>query len=298
MMTDSFDGIIEFVAVAETRGFSAAAKRLGCSTSHVSRQVLRLEERLGVALFTRTTRQVSLTDQGQAYYRQCADLVGGLQQANEQVTQQQVHLTGTLRVSAAGGFAEQFVAPALMAFAADHPDLVVDVDLNSRAVNLIEDGIDFAIRYGELRDSGLIARKLVRRHLMAVASPAYLAAHGEPAHPDDLVNHHAVLSNMRQWPFVIDGQQRNVRVEGRWRSNSSSVIIRACEEGLGIGYQPVSSFRDALQRQTLLPILRPFWAEGASSWIVYRRNRFLPLRSRMAIDYLVQYFDGWDEREG
>lgn len=132
---DSFEGINEFVTVAESLGFSAAAKQLGCSTSHVSRQVTRLEERLGVALLARSTRMVSLTEAGQAYYQQCKELVIGLQQANEQLTTQQTQLSGTLRVSAAGAFSENHVAPALMAFAKQHPNLTVEINFNTSMVN-------------------------------------------------------------------------------------------------------------------------------------------------------------------
>ena len=211
---DNFDGIIEFVAVAETNGFSAAAKHLGCSTSHVSRQVARLEKRLGCTLLARSTRLVTLTENGSIYYQQAKVLVAGLQQANEQVNQQQVDLSGTLRVSAAGGFAEHFVAPALMEFASEHPELSVDLDLNSRLVNLLEDGIDFAIRYGELSDSNLIARKLVSRPMMAVASESYLQDYGIPKHPLHLKSHSCIVSNKEAWEFDFDGNKKVITVKG------------------------------------------------------------------------------------
>jgi len=185
----TFDGIIEFVAVAETQGFTSAAKLLGCSTSHVSRQVGRLEKRLGAALLARSTRLVRLTDLGEAYYLQAKELTIGLEQAHEQITSQQYQLSGTLRVSGAGTFVEQFVAPALIEFAGEFPDLSIDLDFNSRMVNLLEDGIDFAIRYGTLSDSSLVARKLTDRSMVAVASPTYLAKHGTPVHPLELHSH-------------------------------------------------------------------------------------------------------------
>ncbi|MCW8345050.1 LysR family transcriptional regulator [Vibrio sp. ZSDZ65] len=296
---DSFEGINEFVAVAESQGFSAAAKQLGCSTSHVSRQISRLEGRLGTALFARSTRLVSLTQAGQAYYQHCKDLVVGLQQANEQISSQQIQLTGTLRVSAAGGFAEQYVAPALMEFAKQYPDLTIDMDFNSRMVNFIEDGIDFAIRYGKLSDSGLVARKLLDRPMAAVASPSYLAEHGEPQHPDQLKHHSCIISNNEHWSFdhpkeVIE----RIRVQGRWKSNNAKAVIQACEQGLGIAYMPNSTFEDSISQGRLVPILQPYWGKGLSSWIVYQNRRFLPMRARLAIDYLLAYFAHWqgDER--
>lgn len=292
---DSFNGINEFVAVAETNGFSAAARQLGCSTSHVSRQVARLEERLGCALLARSTRLVTLTENGSAYYEQVKDLVVGLQQANEQINQQQVHLSGTLRVSAAGGFAEHFVAPALMEFVSQYPELTVDLDLNSRLVNLLEDGIDFAIRYGELTDSNLIARKLISRPMMAVASKEYLQKHGSPKHPIHLKNHHCIVSNNDAWEFKVDGNKEIVKVKGRWRSNNTNVILYACKKGLGVAYLPKSTFKEAVDNEQLVPILEPFWGQGTSSWIVYQNKRFMPLRARLAIDFLVQHFEDWDE---
>lgn len=290
---DSFEGIVEFVAVAESRGFSAAAKRLGCSTSHVSRQVAKLEERIGCVLLARSTRLVSLTENGIAYYQQCKELVTGLQQANEQVVQRQFHLNGTLRVSAAGGFVEQFVVPALMSFAQQHPDLTVDIDFNSRLVNFVEDGIDFAIRYGELVDSSLIARKLVSRPMMAVASPAYLKQYGVPKHPNQLKNHSCIIANNDHWLFNIAGAKESIRVSGRWRSNNTNAVVTACEQGLGVAYMPKSTFKAALEQGRLLAILEPFWSKGTSSWIVYQNRQFLPLRARLAIDYLLEHFSSW-----
>lgn len=292
---ESFEGIIEFVAVAESQGFSAAAKQLGVSTSHVSRQVSRLEARIGSALLARTTRLVSLTESGQLYYQQCKELVNGLQQANEQVSQDQLQLSGTLRVSAAGGFAEQFVAPALMIFAKQHPELSIDMDFNSRMVNFVEDGIDFSIRYGQLQDSGLVARKLLDRPMMAVASPEYLQAHGTPLQPKDLKQHSCLISNNDHWRFNQDGKEVSIKIQGRWRSNNAHAVVNACEQGLGIAYMPKSSFSEAIERAALTPVLQEYWSAGASSWIVYQNRRFLPLRARLAIEFLLEHFKEWEE---
>ncbi|MEZ8106056.1 LysR family transcriptional regulator [Vibrio cortegadensis] len=287
---NNFDGIIEFVAVAESHGFSAAAKQLGCSTSHVSRQVSRLEERLGTVLLARSTRLVNLTEAGQLYYQQCRELVTGLQQANEGLNSQQVTLSGTLRVSAAGAFAEDHVAPALMEFAKSYPELTIEMDFNSRMVNFIEDGIDFAIRYGALKDSGLVARKLVDRPMAAVASQEYLTHYGEPTHPSQLKQHSCIIANNDHWLFENDGNTINMRVHGRWKSNNSNAVVSACERGLGIAYMPKSSLAKGLESDSLVPILQDFWGKGSSSWIVYQNQRFLPVRARLAIDYLINHF--------
>lgn len=290
---NSFDGIIEFVAVAESHGFSAAAKQLGCSTSHVSRQVSRLEERLGVALLARSTRLVNLTNAGQHYYQQCRELVTGLEQANEGLNADQVTLSGTLRVSAAGAFAEEHVAPALMEFAKSYPELTIEMDFNSRMVNFIEDGIDFAIRYGALKDSGLVARKLADRPMAAVASHEYLAHNGEPTHPNQLIQHSCIVANNDHWQFENGGTTISTRIQGRWKSNNSTAVIAACEQGLGIAYMPKSSLASGLESGSLVPVLENYWGKGSSSWIVYQNQRFLPLRARLAIDYLVNHFSDW-----
>lgn len=290
---DSFEGIFEFVAVAESSGFTAAARVLGCSTSHVSRQVARLEERTGCVLLARTTRQINLTENGVFYYQQCKQLVTGLQQANERLDQQRFNLSGTLRVSAAGAFAEQYIAPALMEFAKQHPELNIEIDFNSRMVNFVEDGIDFAIRYGELADSNLIARKLVSRSMMAVASPEYLKQFGTPNHPSQLKSHRCVLSNTDHWSFRIDGALQSIKVKGHWRSNNSNVVLAACEQGLGIAYLPESTFTESIKSNKLEPILAPYCRTGANSWIVYQNRQFMPLRAKLAIEFLLKHFSDW-----
>lgn len=292
---DSFEGIVEFVAVAEANGFSAAARQLGSSTSHVSRQVSRLENRLGSALFARTTRLVSLTQAGDVYYQQCKDLLNGLQQANEQISHQQLQLSGTLRVSAAGGFAEQHIAPALIEFTQQHPKLTIDMDFNTRLVNFVEDGVDFAIRFGQLQDSGLVARKLANRQLMAVASPEYLKEYGVPSHPRDLKQHSCIIANNDHWIFSENGAQVSVKVQGRWRSNNVFSVVRSCEQHLGVAYLPKSSFTQSIKQGSLIPVLEPYWSSGVISWIVYKNRRFLPMRARLAIEFLLDRFNDWQE---
>ena len=287
---NSFEGIIEFAAVAESNGFTSAAKQLGCSTSHVSRQIARLEERLGCALLARSTRLVTLTDNGNIYYQHVKDLIIGLEQANDQMSQQQKHLTGTLKISAAGGFAEHFLAPALMEFLTLYPDLTVEMDLNSKLVNLLEDGVDFAIRYGELNDSSLVARKLISRPLMAVASKGYLDKYGIPTHPVHLKSHNCLIANKDTWEFQIDDNKELIKVKGRWKSNNANLILAACIKGLGVAYMPKSTFDEAVESKQLIPILEPYWGQGTNSWIVYPNKRFMPIRVRVAIDFLVDYF--------
>lgn len=290
----AFDGLEEFVAVAETQGFAAAGRRLHVSTSNVSRKIQQLEARLGVALFARSTRRVRLTESGHSYYQRCRELLAGLEEANESVHSDRSSLSGVLRVSAAGEFAKQYVAPALLRFANGHPELGIEFDFNSRMVNFIEEDFDFSIRYGSLEDSRLIARKLAGRALVAAASPEYLARHGTPQSPSELREHQCVISNNDVWRFDEAGQERTIKVSGRWRSNDALSNLAACEADFGIVYMPRSSFGSSLEQGRLQPVLEPYWAQ-ASTWIVFANRQYLPSRTRLAIDYLLEHFRDWRE---
>lgn len=291
----SFEGIAEFIAVAETQGFSSAGRRLGVSTSHVSRRVAALESSLGTALFARTTRQVRLTEAGHQYYQRCTELMHGLEEANERVSSEQVQLSGTLRVSAAGEFAEKYVAPALLEFVSAHPALSLEMDFNSRMVNFVEEGIDFSIRYGRLNDSGLVARKLAHRSLIAAASPEYLAKYGEPQHPNELARHNCLIANSDVWLFDTDQGSLEIKVKGKLKTNSARSLILACQSGLGITYMPKSSLGSALSDGSLQPILTSFGTKDLTTWVVYANRKYLPSRARLAINHLLNHFKDWRE---
>lgn len=292
---DTFEGITEFVAVAEAQGFTAAARRLGVSTAHVSRRISGLEASLGVTLFARTTRQVRLTEAGDIYYGRCLELVHGLEEANEAVSSETISLSGTLRISAAGKFVSQFVAPMLTEFAQLHPNLSIDLDFSARVANFVEEGLDLAIRYGRLQDSSLIARKLVDRKIVAAASPSYLAEHGVPTHPDDLRRHSCLITNNDLWLFDTEDGPLNVRVRGRWRSNDADSLTHACLAGLGIAYMPSTSYRDAIEDGRLVPILKPYWTKGIGTWLLYANRRHMPPRVRLAVQFLTERFKNWTE---
>jgi len=287
----NFNGIIEFLAVAENQGFSAAARRLGISTSQVSRQVSELERRLGVELVARTTRSVGLTVAGQAYYDRCRELVHGFEIANQQASSSRLELEGNLRISAAGEFAELQLVPALIEFAQQYPKLKLHLEFNVRHTDFVNDGIDFAIRYGQLKDSGLIARKLIERPLKVAASPAYLKKNKIPKNPKALERHACLITFSDIWRFQQNGEQIQVKVKGRWQSQSARSIVQACQAGLGVAYLPENSFGSALEEGTLVPILEEFALPAVPSWIVYANRQYLPLRARVAIDFLLTYFN-------
>lgn len=292
---NKFEGIPEFVAVAEAQGFSAAARRLGVSTAHVSRRVASLERSLGIALFIRTTRQVRLTSAGETYYRHCSDLMDGLDEANEAVVGEKIRLTGTLRISAAGEFVARHVAPALTDFAKMHPELSIDLDFSARLVNFVEEGIDLAIRYGRMKDSSLVSRKLVGRRMVAAASPDYLAQHGTPSSPKDLRHHNCLITNNDLWLFDTPEGPFDIRVRGNWRSNSADSLLAACKAGLGIAYMPATSFRGALKDGSLVPILDSFCTKNIGTWLLFADRKHMPLRVRLAVEFLGERFRNWAE---
>ncbi|MFD0910700.1 LysR family transcriptional regulator [Ruegeria arenilitoris] len=284
-----WDGLEEFLMVVETGGFTAAARRLGVSASHVSRQVARLEDRLGVKLLARSTRVVRLTDAGRDYHARVAGLVAGLEEANQSAAGDRAQIAGRIRVSAAGPFAEQFVAPALARFASLHPNLSVTIDFNSRLLNLTEEGFDFAIRYGQLTESGLIARRLATRRMVCVAARGYLDRHGRPTHPADLRHHQCLITNNDRWVFRDpgSGDPIEIRVHGRWQANNPHAVLSAARQGLGVMYAP-EIFLGAKRPPELEPILQGYEDPSRASWIVYPERRHLPLRVRRAMDFLVE----------
>lgn len=285
-----WDGVAEFVAVVDAASFSAAAKRLGVSTSYVSRQVAALEARLGIRLLARSTRKVRLTDTGAEYYRRCAELGAGLEEANQVVIGETAEVVGRIRVSAAGAFAERYVAPILAEFAAQHPNVQIDMDFNSRNINLIDEGFDFAVRYGVLEDSSLMARQLTGRTLVACASPDYLKCQGTPADPEELREHACLRSNQDRWRFSYPDGHRLIRISGPWISNNGPALAAAAVRGLGIVYSPRVNLADDLETGKLLPILQDFWDRDRVTWIVYPNRRHLPLRVRRVIDFLINHF--------
>ena len=206
---DTFEGITEYLAVAETLGFSAAARKLGVSPAHVSRRISALEGRLGVQLVARTTRRVRLTDAGREYHQRCSEMMQRLEEANQRLSGEMAELEGRLRISMAGEFAERYVVPALADFALEHPKVSIEIDFSSRVVDFVEDGIDFAIRSAPLSDSDMVARKLAERTLVAAATPDYFAEYGHPERPEDLVRHRCLPCESNRWHF--DTRRRGQR---------------------------------------------------------------------------------------
>ena len=287
-----FSGIEEFVALGQMGSFSGAAKRIGVSASHVSRRVSALETKLGVRLVHRTTRVVKLTDAGFEYFQKCVEILQEMEEANTSIVTQTAQLEGRIRVSAAGDYAERFVAPSLARFCLQHPSLQIEMDFNPRNINLIDDGFDFAVRYGLLSDSNLVARKLTERNLIAAASPEYIERYGIPQHPNELTQHRCIVSVSENWRFQDNKRIFTVRVPTVWQSNSATSLVEACLSGLGVAYLPETTLQERLKSGELIALLSDYSAQSIPTWLVYPSKRFLARRVRATLDHLVNDLGG------
>ncbi len=297
---DTIQGMRTFVAIVDGGSFRVGAERLEMSTALASKYVSQLESRLGQRLLNRTTRSLSLTESGAVYLERCRQLVEDFDQLEAALSNQQQSPTGRLVVSAPLTFGEQHIAAAVSLFLARYPDVSVDLRLADRFVNLVDEGIDVAIRIAELRDSSLFARRLVPVEIVVCASPDYLEQHAAPEHPNDLQDHACVIdTNFRGgdlWPFKDNGEGLTIKVRGRIKVNSATATRELLLRGNGIGMIPGYAVAADLQAGRLVRLLDDFDAANLSLHAVYPHNRHLAAKVRAFIDFLADYFDnqtGW-----
>lgn len=300
---DRFDDMTTFVAVAEAGSFTAAAERLDIAKSAVSRRVSALEARLGVQLIRRTTRRLSLTDSGEAFYERSVRILADLDEAESALAQEHGELRGQLRVALPLSFGLRHMHEPICGFAERHPGVDFDLDLNDRRVDLIEEGMDVAVRIGHLRDSSLIARKLFDARTVVCASPDYLQRHGAPRAPEELQDHRCLaytnIPESDRWACTdADGERHTVRVGRGMRANSGDFLCRAAAADLGIVMQPTFIAHSAIRSGALVPILTDVHWPVTPGYAVYPPTRHLSFRVRAFIDYLVENFSGrtaWDK---
>ncbi|QQX80056.1 LysR family transcriptional regulator [Shewanella sp. KX20019] len=282
-----WEGLCEFVAVAETESFTKASQRLGISTAQVSRQISALESRLAAKLFLRTTRKVSVTEVGQIYYQHCRQLLDGLDEAERAITNLQTIPRGLLKITAPVSYGEKYIAPLINDFTVLYPELEVKLVLTNQQVDLIDEGYDLAIRLGQLADSSMMAKKLSTRTQYVCASPAYITTYGIPHSLSELEQHNCLLGTMDYWRFQVKGKTTNVRVSGTLSCSSGHALVDAAIKGIGIVQLPdfyVSNFLESKQLVTLLEHNRQP-EEGI--WAIYPQNRHLSPKVRMLLDYLT-----------
>ena len=299
---DKFEDLQAFVAVVEAGSFTAAAERLNSTKSAVSRRISALEERLGVQLLRRTTRVLNLTETGQSFYEHSARILADLDEAEAAVQQEHGELRGTLRVALPLSFGVRHMCKPIAAFAKLHPKLHFDLDLNDRRIDLIEEGMDLALRIGHLKDSSLIARRLFDVKTVIAASPHYLKVHGTPRTPEDLADHDClVYSNLADPDNVTwrdgTGKERVAKLNAVLRASSGDFLANAAAHGLGIVVQPTFLASEAIRRGNLVPVLTDHEWPVSPAYAVYPPTRHLSFRVRAFIDFLAERFAGtpqWD----
>jgi LysR family transcriptional regulator for bpeEF and oprC len=292
--SDYLNHLSTFVRVAEARGFTAAARRLGISTAAVSKGIARLENRLGVKLLNRTTRSLSLTDDGEMFYRRCRDILADLEGAEADVTRASISPRGKLRVHTLVGLGRRIVVPSLSSMAQRYPDLSIDVDMSDRSPDLAEEGIDVALRVGAPADSRLIARPLSRCTFITCASPAYLGAHGVPCKPDDLAKHNCLAYVVPQtgryhdWEFQRDGERIVYTPVGTPNVNNAEALLDSVVAGTGIARVASFMAADAILEGRLQMVLADWVVPGPHIHLVYQQTRHMSPRVRAFADLMMQ----------
>jgi DNA-binding transcriptional LysR family regulator len=292
---DKLDEMGAFVRVVEAKTFTAAAERLGWSKSAVSRRIADLEERLGVRLLNRTTRRLSLTEAGRAYYDRCSRILADIEETEASVASLHADPRGVLRINAPMTFGMLHLAPALAAFMQRFPEVEIDLSLNDRFIDLIDEGVDVAVRIGTLADSSLVARRLAVCRRVLCASPAYLRRRGTPQRPEDLAGHDCfVYTNMNspeQWQFTDRaGGRHAVRVAGRLRVNNGDVLRDIAVAGLGVVALPTFIVAGQIADGRLQVILPDYRLADTALHAVYPHNRHLSAKVRAFVDFLAVRF--------
>ena len=300
---DHLSAMAVFARVVEMESFSGAARDLGLSKSAVSKRVGRLEDRMGLRLLNRTTRRLSLTEAGAAFYEGCRRVVAEAEAAERAVTRLASAPRGRLKVNAPMSFGVRHLAPALPDFMARYPELTVDLALNDRLVDLVEEGFDVAVRIVRLEDSSLIARRLAPNRLVLCAAPFYLRAHGAPRAVEDLKGHECLLYSYLAagdvWRLCGPGGERRLAVTGRLHINNGNALLAAALGGLGVALLPCFICGEDLRAGRLIQVL-PEWSGPADTAIaaVYPASRNLSPKVRVFVDFLAERFGGtpyWDE---
>lgn len=296
MSSDRFRAISVFAKVVELGGFARAADKLDLSTSAVSRAVSELEARLGARLLNRTTRRVSLTEAGRVFHEKCVQLIADLEEAEALATLSAVRPRGTIRLTCSINFGMRHLACAIGAFQRDHPEVLFDVNLADRFVDLIEEGLDLAIRIGELGNPNLVARRIGAMRLIACASPAYLKRHGTPKHPQELARHNCLSYEYAPakgvWRFHgKDGSEHRVKTSGSVHANNGDMLAAIAAEGVGISYEPDFIVGPYLADGRLVPILKSYASPQLDIYAVYPSRRHLSAKVRMFVDFLAARFD-------
>jgi DNA-binding transcriptional LysR family regulator len=292
---DKLKQIESFVAVAAKGSLTAVAALEGVAPAVIGRRIDALEERLGVKVFIRTTRRITLTHEGSAFLEDCQRILADIANAEASVSEGGVKASGHLRITAPAGFGRRHVAPLVPPFLAAHPEVSLSLNLSDRVVDIVNEGYDCAVRVGDLPDSSLVSLRLADNRRQVVAAPEYLARAGTPAAPQDLIKHQCLTlsseaSQTRGWAFVADGQLTHLRPGGRLDCSDGQVLHAWCLQGLGLAWRSTWEVQRELAAGSLVPVLEEFAAPPNGIYAVFPQRKHLPLRVRLWIDHLKAAF--------
>jgi DNA-binding transcriptional LysR family regulator len=288
---DRLDSMRMFLRVAELGSFSAVAQQMDLARSVVTRQIAALEAHLGVKLIARSTRRLSITSAGAAYLEKCRVILNLVDEAETGLADDRLAPRGHIRVSAPLSFGLKHLSPLLLEFATAHPAVALDMDYSDRRVNLIEEGVDLAIRItGNLSPTD-VARRIGTIRMSVVASPEYLARHGEPRHPSELLHHECLgytLVPLANWQFVVDGQIQGFSIRSRIQANNGDVLLEAAARGLGITCHPSFITAEAIAAGRVRKILTDYPIPELGLYAVLPGTRHVPHRVRVLTDFLSE----------
>ncbi|MBK7416092.1 MAG: LysR family transcriptional regulator [Dechloromonas sp.] len=288
---DRLDAMKLFVRIAELGSFAAVAQQLGVARSVVTRQIAGLEAHLGVKLMARSTRRLALTSAGTAYLEKCRVILNLVEAAETDVAEERLTPRGNIRMSLPLSFGLKRLAPMLLDFSQRYPEVGLDMDYSDRRVKLIEEGIDLSIRITRRLDGGDVARKIGTGRMQVVASKNYLAQHGRPQHPAELIHHECLGYTSggvaQNWQFKVDGQLQSFPVRSRINANNGDVLTEAAAQGLGISLQPDFIIDDYLADGRVEAILADFPVAELGIYAMLPSNRHIPHRVRVLMDFLA-----------
>jgi len=291
---DTLTAMKVFCSVVENDSLAGASRTLNVSPSVVSKQLSGLEDRLGVRLLNRTTRRVSLTEVGSAYYERCKRILADVDEAEIAVSQAHSAPRGLLKVTAPTTFAHRHVAPHLPEFLDRYPEVEVQLLVNDRVVDLVDEGIDLAIRIAQLKDSSLIARKLAVNHRMIVASPDYVKKWGKPETPDQLSDHSLITyapgNPINDWHFMVDNQQKILRARGTLAMNNGDSVLQTVLAGGGLAMLAAFMAGEHVKSGRLVTLLDEYVREDVPIYAVYPSGRHLSPKVRAFVDFLVELY--------
>ncbi len=288
------DELMVFVTVVEEQGFSAAAKRLDSTPAAVSRRIKALEQRLGVRLLQRTTRKVQLTEAGELYFREVSRLLNDLSAIEQQLDEVTGQPTGELRIVAPMSFGQRRLAPVVAGFALTYPKLRVTLTLDDQETDIVNEGIDLAVRIAYPSDSSLVARPIAAVPRYFCASPDYLERRGIPRSPTDLLQHdclhYNVISEREEWTLGGAGGDETIAIKGRFCSNNGDVLAEAAMQGLGITLLPEFIIGDALADGRLVRVLEGRERSPLTLSVLYPSRHYVPAKTRLFIEHMVEQF--------